>query len=73
MSGRVLIVVPTYNERENVGPLIGELLALGPDIDVWVAGFWYTSSGLPICSACPAFITIMRCASVIASTWSCVT
>ena len=37
MSGRVLIVVPTYNERENVGPLIGELLALGPDIDVWVA------------------------------------
>jgi len=37
VSGRVLIVVPTYNERENVGPLIGELLALGPDIDVWVA------------------------------------
>ena len=38
-----------------------------------VAGLWYTSSGLPICSARPAFITIMRCASVIASTWSCVT
>ena len=37
MSGRVLIVVPTYNERENVSPLIGEILALGPDIDVWVA------------------------------------
>ena len=37
MSGRVLVVVPTYNERENVSPLIDELLALGPDIDVWVA------------------------------------
>jgi dolichol-phosphate mannosyltransferase len=37
MSGRVLVVVPTYNERENVGPLIRELLALRPDIDVWVA------------------------------------
>jgi dolichol-phosphate mannosyltransferase len=34
---RVLVVVPTYNERENVGPLLRELLALGPDIDVWVA------------------------------------
>ena len=38
-----------------------------------VAGFAYTSSGAPICSARPAFITIIRCASVIASTWSCVT
>jgi dolichol-phosphate mannosyltransferase len=34
---RVLVVVPTYNERENVGPLIRELLALEPPLDVWVA------------------------------------
>src|SRR5207247_1969242 len=34
------------------------------------AGRAYTSSGAPICSTRPAFITIMRCASVIASTWS---
>jgi len=33
----VLVVVPTYNERENVGPLIREVLAQGDDIDVWVA------------------------------------
>ena len=32
----MLVVVPTYNERENVGPLIRELLALGDDIHVWV-------------------------------------
>ena len=38
-----------------------------------VAGFWYTSSGAPICSLLPAFMISMRCASVIASTWSCVT
>jgi len=31
------VVVPTYNERENVGPLLRELLARGEDIDVWVA------------------------------------
>jgi dolichol-phosphate mannosyltransferase len=34
---RVLVVVPTYNERENVRPLVRELLALGETIDVWVA------------------------------------
>jgi dolichol-phosphate mannosyltransferase len=34
---RVLVVVPTYSERENVGPLIRELLALQPPLDVWVA------------------------------------
>jgi dolichol-phosphate mannosyltransferase len=33
---RALVVVPTYNERENVVPLIGELLAVGPFIDVCV-------------------------------------
>ena len=31
------MVVPTYNERENVPPLIRDLLALGDTIDVWVA------------------------------------
>jgi|SRR5687767_7527823 len=34
---RTLVVVPTYNERENVGPLIRELIALGPHVDVWIA------------------------------------
>ena len=34
---RVLVVVPTYNERENVRPLVQELLAQGEDLDVWVA------------------------------------
>ncbi len=33
----MLVVVPTYNERENVTPLIRELLAQGEEIDVWVA------------------------------------
>jgi dolichol-phosphate mannosyltransferase len=31
------VIVPTYNERENVGPLVQELLAQGDEIDVWVA------------------------------------
>lgn len=30
-------MVPTYNERENVSPLIEELLQQAPDLDVWVA------------------------------------
>ncbi len=34
---RVLVVVPTYNERDNVVPLVRELLAQGETIDVWVA------------------------------------
>ena len=34
---RVLVVVPTYNERDNVGPLLRELVALDERIDVWVA------------------------------------
>ena len=33
-----------------------------------LAGFSYTSTGVPICSATPPFITITRWASVIAST-----
>jgi dolichol-phosphate mannosyltransferase len=31
------VVVPTYNERENVDPLVRDLLSLGEEIDVWVA------------------------------------
>ena len=33
-SDRTLIVVPTYNERENVAGLVKELLAVVPDADV---------------------------------------
>jgi dolichol-phosphate mannosyltransferase len=36
-ASRTLVVVPTYNERENVGPLINELVANGDTIDVCVA------------------------------------
>jgi dolichol-phosphate mannosyltransferase len=36
-SSRTLVVVPTYNERDNVGPLIDGLLACGDQIDVRVA------------------------------------
>jgi dolichol-phosphate mannosyltransferase len=37
IGGPILVVVPTYNERENVGPLVGEILAQDPRIEVWVA------------------------------------
>ena len=37
MADRVLVVVPTYNERENVRQLLMELLAQGESVDVWVA------------------------------------
>jgi dolichol-phosphate mannosyltransferase len=30
-------VVPTYNERENIEPLVRGILEQGPQIDVWVA------------------------------------
>ena len=33
---KTLIIVPTYNERENIGRLLPELMALGPDIRVLV-------------------------------------
>lgn len=33
----MLVVVPTYNERENVRPLLREIVAQGPHIDAWVA------------------------------------
>src|SRR6185295_6730729 len=36
-SPRVLIVVPTYNERDNILPLVRELVAQGDQIDVCVA------------------------------------
>ncbi len=35
--GKVLVVVPTFNERENITPLVRELVALGEHLDVWVA------------------------------------
>jgi dolichol-phosphate mannosyltransferase len=34
---RILVIVPTYNERENVSPLIRELLTQADELDVWVA------------------------------------
>jgi len=36
-GARGLVVVPTYNERENIGPLVRALLQQGEEIDVWVA------------------------------------
>jgi dolichol-phosphate mannosyltransferase len=36
-GGRVLVVVPTYNERENIGPLVRALVSQAEDVDVWVA------------------------------------
>ena len=35
-TDRTLIVVPTYNERENVEALIGQLLEIAPDADVMI-------------------------------------
>jgi glycosyltransferase involved in cell wall biosynthesis len=37
MAQRILVVVPTYNERDNIGPLIRDLLAQADSLDVWVA------------------------------------
>src|SRR5205814_8081080 len=33
-TDRTLIVVPTYNERENVAALVAQLLEVAPDADV---------------------------------------
>jgi len=33
-TDRTLIIVPTYNERENVGALIEQLLQIAPDADI---------------------------------------
>lgn len=37
IGARALIVIPTYQERENIGPLISEVLSQGAEIEVWVA------------------------------------
>ena len=37
ISGRIFIVVPTYNERENIGPLVDELIQQSDCLDVCVA------------------------------------
>lgn len=36
MSDKVLIIIPTYNERENLGPLIDRLMQLAVPVDVLV-------------------------------------
>lgn len=36
MSEKVLIIIPTYNERENLGPLIDRLMQLPVPVDVLV-------------------------------------
>ena len=36
MSERALVIVPTYNERENIRPLIESVLAKDPRIDMLV-------------------------------------
>jgi dolichol-phosphate mannosyltransferase len=33
---KTIVVVPTYNERDNIGPLIAAVLAQGPEIEVLV-------------------------------------
>ena len=33
---RIVALLPTYNEAENIAPLIGEILALGPEYEVLV-------------------------------------
>lgn len=33
---RIVVIVPTYNERENIGPIVGRLRASVPDADVLV-------------------------------------
>ncbi len=33
-----LIIIPTYNERENISPLIEQILAIVPNVDVLAPG-----------------------------------
>lgn len=33
---RSLVIVPTYNERENIGPFIGAVLAAAPTVDILI-------------------------------------
>lgn len=35
--GRVLVIVPTYNEAENIGPIVGRVRAAVPDAHVLIA------------------------------------
>jgi dolichol-phosphate mannosyltransferase len=36
MNGKTLVIVPTYNERENLSPLVNRLLALSAPVDLLV-------------------------------------
>ena len=33
---RTLEIIPTYNERENIGPIVGRVRASAPEVDVLV-------------------------------------
>jgi dolichol-phosphate mannosyltransferase len=33
---KTLVIIPTYNERENIGPLIDQILILNPQVDILV-------------------------------------
>ncbi len=37
MSRRVLVIIPTYNERENLGPIVDRVMTLPGDVEVLVA------------------------------------
>ena len=34
MQGKTLLIVPTYDERDNVGPIAKAALAAAPDADI---------------------------------------
>ena len=33
---RIIAMIPTYNEAENIGPLIDAILAVGPELEALV-------------------------------------
>jgi dolichol-phosphate mannosyltransferase len=35
-SVRTLVIIPTYNERENIGPIVGRVRASAPDADILI-------------------------------------
>ncbi|GHJ46829.1 dolichol-phosphate mannosyltransferase [Catellatospora sp. TT07R-123] len=35
--GRVLVIIPTYNEKENIGSIVGRVRAATPQVDVLIA------------------------------------
>ncbi len=37
MSARILVVIPTYNEAENIGWIVEHLHSAQPDVDVLIA------------------------------------